>query len=344
LDQPDSASQRYMAELVSVLNSQFVDELVAFDYELPKPPEAKTGKKTKGKERQTKPPEIKESVSGRRENRQQRRASLDRAAGFKAPRTTRQSLANQLAADQAGNEKLATEEDAKAAERRRSRVPSSQPAFVNQVDNRSSFKNFESGWILPEGSSRRRTISAPPPNAVQPAAKSRPRKPEKAFQAKKEVVTSVLSNAFLGEPCSNSESLRTASSELSELSDLTDLSDADDSPPVMPQRAAEAENAPAKVVQDTSSAQAAEASEGIPPASPPKSTGPSSLPVDKTRSPPKSAIAASFLTDKVNDTTRASPAGKHQPKAKAYLAELARVKALAPVTSETELPDGTLVW
>jgi hypothetical protein len=175
LDRPDSASQSHAADLVSLLNNEFVDEMIAFDYELPKPREAKAGKMAKGRGPQSQPPEVKESVSDRRGNKQQQRASLDGAAGFRAPKARRSLAAGQ---DAALRSDTAQPGRAGQAERRRSRLTPSQPVFVDQVDNRSSFRNFESGWILPEGVSRRRTTSAPP-NRVRPAVKSRPPKSDK---------------------------------------------------------------------------------------------------------------------------------------------------------------------
>jgi hypothetical protein len=147
--------------------------------------------------------------------------------------------------------------------------------------------------------------------------------------------------------------VRSTSSELTELSDLSDLSDVDDlpsSPPATAQvagLAATASGSPlANPLHRTNST---EASVDIAATGPElRSAGPSSPPADKpemvplAESPPKSP---SRPVDKMESTpAHSSPARKYQSKARSHLAELSRVKALALVTAETELPDGTLVW
>jgi hypothetical protein len=164
LEEPDTDSQRHATELLSLLNAQFVDELVSFDYDLPKPPEKKTGKTKAAAPAKVADKKEPSAISGGDDSQKEPRRA--------APRT-RSSLA------EARREETADLDTQEAEERRRSRTLPGPPVYVKEVDNRSMFKNFESGWILPEGMSRRRTVSVQPPtvkavsNLKKPPAKKR---------------------------------------------------------------------------------------------------------------------------------------------------------------------------
>lgn len=183
IDRPGSSFRKHKAGLGSLLDAEKVKDLLAINYDMPKPKPPVVPKT----------PKVKESKKRKRDEPD----SIDRAPGFRAPPRTRRLIAAEAALfpepeapaedetlpggteDGEGetsdrpmtkaerrreNERKAKElRDAKReiykerAKERKAAAPvvPSLPPIVADVDSRNSFSLFNAGWVLPEGSTRR---------------------------------------------------------------------------------------------------------------------------------------------------------------------------------------------